>query len=550
MKKILVLGLSLIFFNIAMNAQCTSGDCINGKGTYVFKSGSKYVGTFKDGEIHGVGALYYSDGRRYNGQWLNRYQDGKGIMTYPDGTTIKGIWKGGEYYGEDGLAKADLPMIQNDVPDIQSGCIEGDCDNGYGKYFYADGTKYQGKFTNGKKNGFGACWFANGEFYMGNWKDNYFHGAGTKYLASGDSLAGNWAQGEYLRVPSKANENGCISGDCNFGSGSYVTSNGDRYFGAFKNGLFNGQGTCYYANGDKYVGEWKENVFHGAGTMYLANGTTANGTWENGAIKQTKDQLGDDLVKVDTKKPKVDDEMKVYAVVVGVANYNHMRTLNYTDDDAYRLAMFLRSPEGGALPQNQISILIDEDATKSKTLQTMHDVFARADENDMIMFYFSGHGLKGSFIPSDFDGFNNQISHEDVNKVMAKSAAKFKICIADACHSGSQEEFAAKSVESTSNAIASYYKAFDNISNSTILLLSSKAEEKSLESSGLRQGIFSHFLIRGLSGEADYDKDNIVQIDELYHFVNVNVQAYTGKKQSPIIKGTYDENMPMAIIKK
>ncbi len=550
MKQILVLGLSLFLFNITMNAQCTSGNCMDGKGTYVFKSGAKYVGSFKSGEIHGVGTLYYSDGRRYSGQWSKRYQNGRGLMTYPNGKAVKGIWKGGEYYGTEGIAKVDLPSIKNDIVEVQNGCVDGDCDNGYGRYVYADGTKYEGKFSNGKKNGFGSCWFNNGEFYMGNWKDNYHHGKGTKYLTSGDSLAGNWTLGEYI-LPSSG-ENGCINGDCDFGSGSFITSSGDRYFGSFKNGLFDGEGTCYYSNGDKYIGEWKKNTFDGEGTMYFATGITVKGIWENGAIKETEDQLGDELVNTntDTEKPKVDDEMKVYAVVVGVANYNHMRTLNYTDDDAYRLAMFLRSPEGGALPQNQIAILIDEDATKSKILQTMHDIFARADENDMIMFYFSGHGLKGSFIPSDFDGFNNQISHADINKVMAKSPAKFKVCIADACHSGSQEEFAAKSIESTSNVIASYYKAFDNISNSTVLLLSSKAEEKSLESSGLRQGIFSHFLIRGLSGEADYDKDRIVQIDELYHFINVNVKAYTGKKQSPIIKGTYDENMPMSIIKR
>ena len=396
MKQILVLGLSLFLFNITMNAQCTSGNCIDGKGTYVFKSGAKYVGSFKSGEIDGVGVLYYSDGRRYSGQWSKRYQNGRGIMTYPDGRTVKGVWKGGEYYGEEGLAKTDLPSVESDIPEIQNGCIEGDCENGYGRYVYADGTKYQGKFKSGKKNGFGACWYNNGEFYMGNWKDNYFHGKGTKYLVSGDSLAGNWTQGEYVKLPGK-DENGCIAGDCDFGSGSYVTSNGDRYFGAFKNGLFHGQGTCYYANGDKYIGEWKQNAFDGEGTMHFANGITVKGTWENGAIKETKDEIGDELVNTDMPKPEVNDEMKVYAVVVGVANYNHMRTLNYTDDDAYRLAMFLRSPEGGALPQEQISILIDEDATKSKILQTMHDVFARADENDMIMFYFLWSWFKRFF---------------------------------------------------------------------------------------------------------------------------------------------------------
>jgi hypothetical protein len=36
----------------------------------------------------------------------------------------------------------------------------------------------------------------------------------------------------------------------------------------------------------------------------------------------------------------------------------------------------------------------------------------------------------------------------------------------------------------------------------------------------LRQGVFSHFLIRGLKGEADTNSDKVVTVEELYDFVN------------------------------
>ena len=61
----------------------------------------------------------------------------------------------------------------------------------------------------------------------------------------------------------------------------------------------------------------------------------------------------------------------------------------------------------------------------------------------------------------------------------------------------------------------------------------------------LRQGVFSHFLIRGLKGEADQDDDGIVRVQELYDFIYVNVRAYTGMRQSPVIKGDYDPLMPV-----
>ena len=48
-----------IFIGIQfIQGQCISGDCLDGKGTYLFKSGARYVGSFENGEIHGVGTLY------------------------------------------------------------------------------------------------------------------------------------------------------------------------------------------------------------------------------------------------------------------------------------------------------------------------------------------------------------------------------------------------------------------------------------------------------------------------------------------------------------
>ena len=106
-------------------SQCIQGNCYNGTGTYVFPSGSKYQGTFRDGVIQGTGILYFSNGDRYNGQWNNQYREGKGTLvkangeqytgefyhskfngqgtyTYPDGRKVVGQWKDGKSLNEDG----------------------------------------------------------------------------------------------------------------------------------------------------------------------------------------------------------------------------------------------------------------------------------------------------------------------------------------------------------------------------------------------------------------------------------------------------------------
>lgn len=223
-----------------------------------------------------------------------------------------------------------------------------------------------------------------------------------------------------------------------------------------------------------------------------------------------------------------------------------MPSLRFTDDDAYRMYAFLKSPEGGALPDENIRILIDEEATKSKILYNLQETFTKAGPNDLVLLYFSGHGLPGSFLPSDYDGFNNRIFHDEIKDILETSPAKYKLCIADACHSGG---LLAMKGAAANNALLKYYEALAQSSPGSALILSSKSSETSLESSGLRQGVFSHFLIRGLKGEADTNKDQIVSVQELFDFTYHNVRTYTGSRQSPVMKGNFDRQMPVAVIR-
>ncbi len=79
--------------------------------------------------------------------------------------------------------------------------------------------------------------------------------------------------------------------------------------------------------------------------------------------------------------------------------------------------------------------------------------------------------------------------------------------------------------------------------------MSSKSNETSLESSGLRQGVFSHFLIRGLKGEADRDGDRVVTMRELYQYVRERTSEYTGGLQSPLLQGDFDPMMPISVVR-
>lgn len=528
-------------------AACIQGDCYQGRGTYVYPSGAKYHGQFVKGRIHGQGILYFSNGNKYIGRWKNQYREGQGKMIYTTGEIYIGNFQKSKFHGQGTMTFADgEKYVGQWLDDIQ---------NGKGTYYYSDGDRYDGMFHNGKLNGKGRMTYNDGSYYDGLWKNNYKDGKGVFVKTSGKRIVGVWAAGKYLGnketttglVDNSNSGQGlpnCNTSNCGNRMGVFTYNDGSKWVGEFVNGQPQGQGTMYYASGDKYVGHWRKHAPHGEGVMTYTNGRVVGAVWSYG--KPSKDLEADqDKVRVENVVVDRNSDVKIWAVVVGVARYAHMPTLKFTDDDAYQIYSFLKSPAGGALEDDQIKVLIDEDASRSNIIKAMKSTFLKADENDVVLLYFSGHGLPGSFLPQDFDGFNNKLKHEDILNVLQKSKAKHKLCLADACHSGTM--MAMRS--SFDNQLRNYYDAFEQSSGGTALLMSSKGDEVSLEDHGLRQGIFSHFLIRGLKGEADKNRNKIVSVQELFDFVYGQVRTYTGNVQTPRLSGKFDPNMPIAAVR-
>jgi hypothetical protein len=64
----------------------------NGLGTFMFASGNKYVGEFKDNKYHGQGTYTFADGEKYVGEFKNGKRHGYGIRTKGN-TSYEGEWK-------------------------------------------------------------------------------------------------------------------------------------------------------------------------------------------------------------------------------------------------------------------------------------------------------------------------------------------------------------------------------------------------------------------------------------------------------------------------
>lgn len=219
-------------------------------------------------------------------------------------------------------------------------------------------------------------------------------------------------------------------------------------------------------------------------------------------------------------------EAKVYLVSVGISDYpGSSMDLTLPADDAKTItALYSKNTD------MKYCQLLDEDATISKVKTAMNKVFSYAKENDIVVFFFSGHGYEGGFCLYD-----EHISYEEIRKAMAKSKCKNKMIFADACFSG---QIRTDRVASQS-AINASKKA------NVMLFLSSRSDEVSLENSNMDNGFFTTYLHKGLRGSADYNEDKVITAKELFRYVHSNVIELSDDRQHPVMWGNFSDNMPV-----
>jgi hypothetical protein len=433
----------------------------------------------------------------------------------------------------------------------QMKCLNGDCSNGTGKAEYIEKGLFIGNFEGVFKDGNlkkGNFSFSDGTSYYGEWHENNFHGFGIQSFSDGNLIAGRWHKGmlsdsiENASVLSILKNNIsipqiCEDGDCYQSISKAIDFNGNFYSGEFKNGLYEGFGEMLFKNGDFYRGNWKEGNFHGIGSYYDTKRQLRKGEWEDGRF--------------------VANPTEIYALIVGIGDYINFEKLNFTKGDAMAFYRHLKSPAGGMLSNDNILLLTDRDANALKIRNKMADLFAMADSNDLVIFYFAGHGIDGAFLPVDYDGFSNYLDHNSLINAMQDSEAKYKIIIADACHSGSfaikyeeyrknGDKFPLTSVrggKTVNDRLKDFYGSFSKAKKGLAVISSSAADEISLEANNLKQGVFSYYLIEALKGAADSDQNTIISAKELFNYVFEKVHQFTAGYQTPNFMGhTFGES--------
>ena len=213
---------------------------------------------------------------------------------------------------------------------------------------------------------------------------------------------------------------------------------------------------------------------------------------------------------------------KTYLVAVGVSDYPGTdKDLRLPANDAATV-QYIYSKNSNA----ESVLLTNSNATKSAILSKLRSTFAKASENDIIVFFVSGHGSKGAFC-----AYDAQIPYSEIRQAMASSKAKNKMIFADACFSGKMRQGRKNTAE----------QSFNNYN--IMLFLSSRGNETSIERRDMKNGFFTSCLQKGLRGGADANKDRTITARELFNYVSTNVKTLSSDKQHPVMWGKFSDNM-------
>ena len=214
----------------------------------------------------------------------------------------------------------------------------------------------------------------------------------------------------------------------------------------------------------------------------------------------------------------------IYVVSVGIADYQTISDLTLPEKDAKAIAELYKTQT------KNVILITGKYATKARVLKSLKDQFGRAKEQDMIVFAFSGHGYPGGVCPYDMSAKNESgVSYREIRSILKQSRAKRKIVFADACFSGGIRN-------NTSHSHQSHQDS------EVLLFLSSRGGETSIENPFMINGFFTTYLLRGLRGGADADRNRKITAKELFLFVSQGVKERSKNRQHPVMWGRFDDD--------
>jgi hypothetical protein len=230
------------------------------------------------------------------------------------------------------------------------------------------------------------------------------------------------------------------------------------------------------------------------------------------------------------------DGKNLAVLAIGVSNHSDPALrLEFASSDALSFARALQHQQGRLYQRVETVALLDSQATGNAVEAACSALGDALGEQDVFVVYFAGHMLRDA---AGRHWFATWEAHRDAPAKTGLSVEHIAACIGgsdavtlafiDACYAGAVGEAYQQSLHMAGRALAVP-------DGPAAIFLSSRDDQRSQERRSLQGGVFTHALIEGLRGKADYAGDGRITVAMLDLFVSQQVPALSDGAQTPVV---------------
>ena len=234
---------------------------------------------------------------------------------------------------------------------------------------------------------------------------------------------------------------------------------------------------------------------------------------------------GDDVDQVSTQASTV-QHPAISVVAIGISSTltQQIPSRTHAAHDAETVAKYFQTL--GGVPSSNIALLTDRKATSAQIEKTLREWLpTRSTTDGIVIIYFSGQAMvspRGEIMLVPYDGTKTPTSLyrlSALESVLARLHPQQAILIFDGKTS--------PIVDQTKTPPT---PRWDLDGENTIRLIAVEGLATGIEDDAHRHGLFTYYLLRGLRGEADTNRDGKVTLGEMSGFVRQKV-AWASKSQ-------------------
>ena len=268
-------------------------------------------------------------------------------------------------------------------------------------------------------------------------------------------------------------------------------------------------------------------------------------------IDNKKKMIAEKIEPLNPSKIRSNKNKNRVALIIGIENYDKTPAATFANLDAKYFYEYAQKSFG--ISTNNIEILVNEDANLIDTLGKLNKWLPgkiRPNKTELVIF-FAGHGLASTdgeklfLLPQDGDPDlleRSALSRKELFKTILKTKPKTVTMFFDTCFSGiSRDE---KTLLASARPVRIVPDEENNIPKNFTIFSASQLDQISSGLSEAKNGIFSYYLMKGLEGKADSNKDRKITNGELLAYMIENVSqkaAELGREQIPSLVGDRDQ---------